>query len=673
MVCAYSFASTGDDDTYEMPTDSLIYAWKINNDFQDVANYPIDTNTENIHLIDPIYQNGHFYSSLGNIGSPYKNMNFFKHKDNVNFLFLNHLSGYLNLPQNRAYFNTRRPFSKIKYSTNFSVKEKQSQQVSFFHTQNVNRKLNGGFDYNLISSEGQYANQKNKIGNFTLFSSYTGKQYISHTNININNLTILQNGGVVLDEYMSNIKNTKTYTTNLNDAESKFRNRSVFTMHTFRFGAIEDNNEKLSLHDSLAVDNLNFGGSPDTVSNQHIADTLVDTVKSTPLYRHSLTYKFNYEDNLMRYSDINPTDATPGYYDTIYKTGDTYDSSSLRSISNSLGYRFLVFPERNINTGAFINNDIRRYSILTHNKDDAPSGSDSITPPAADTILYDKNHQYNTNLSFYIDQEKNAFHWNLKADYHLFGYYKNDYALSGLWWNHLPVSKDSMGLSLSGEFSSRKPDYFLQRYLSNHVRWDNDFKALKNMNFNISLDNYSRQLSLGFDYAMIHNHVYFDTSYTPRQYEKPANIYALSLYKMFAFWKIRSKNNILLQQTDNENILRLPLLCFYNSTYLQHTLNFESTGGSIDLQLGFDFYYNTKYDIYKYMPAINQFYLQDAESHGNYPYFDVFLNLKVQRVRLFVKYSHANYYLMEDRCFGAYSYPVNEPVFRFGVYWSFYN
>ena len=678
LVFAHSLASTGDDNSDVMKADSLIYAWEIKDNFQNISSYSIDTNLQNIHVVDPIYANGRFFTALGNIGSPAKSLRFFDAREHTKFLFLDPLAAYLYLPENRAYFNTKRPFSNIKYTTNFSVKDKSSQQVSFFHTQNVNKKLNGGFDYSLISSEGQYAKQKNKIGNFSFFSSYTGKQYTSHTNLNLNNLDISQNGGVILDEFFNNIMDTKAYSTNLNDAQSKFRNRSVFTMHTFRFGASVKNGHASSSPDSIPADTLVVDHFQDSLSHDSISDSLVNTIKDTinkhPVYyRHNITYSFNYEDNFMRYSDLNPTTAE-FFYDTIYGTKETYDSSSLSSFSNSLGYSYLVSPKSNVNIGALINNDIRRYSMLTHNKDDQPAENDTTTqPPDPDSILYDKSYQNNTDVSFYIDQNRNNYSWNIKANYYLLGYYANNHSLSGRWWNHIPLGKDSMGLTFSGKYMSRRPDYFMQNYLSNHVRWDNAFNDRKHMNIKLKLDNYSHQLSLAFDYALIHNHIYFDTAYTPQQYKKPANVYALSLYKKFAFWKIRSKNKVVLQQTDSENVIRMPLLCFYHSTYLQQTLNFESTGGTIDLQLGFDFYYHSAYKAYKYMPVINRFYLQDGVNYGNYPYFDVFLNLKVKRVRLFVKYSHANYYLMENRHFTAYSYPMNEPVFRFGVYWSFYN
>ena len=49
------------------------------------------------------------------------------------------------------------------------------------------------------------------------------------------------------------------------------------------------------------------------------------------------------------------------------------------------------------------------------------------------------------------------------------------------------------------------------------------------------------------------------------------------------------------QKSENENVLALPEIAFYNSTYLKHLINFKSTGGKVLAMVGFDLFYNTKY------------------------------------------------------------------------------
>lgn len=60
------------------------------------------------------------------------------------------------------------------------------------------------------------------------------------------------------------------------------------------------------------------------------------------------------------------------------------------------------------------------------------------------------------------------------------------------------------------------------------------------------------------------------------------------------------------------------------------------------------------------MPSIMQFYNQRERKTGNYPKLDVFLNLRIKRADIFVKYEHINYLLKNHGdFFSAADYPIN--------------
>jgi hypothetical protein len=52
---------------------------------------------------------------------------------------------------------------------------------------------------------------------------------------------------------------------------------------------------------------------------------------------------------------------------------------------------------------------------------------------------------------------------------------------------------------------------------------------------------------------------------------------------------------------------------------------------------------------------------------------DVFLNVKIQRATLFVKYSHFNAAFMERNYFMVPNYPMQDAAFKFGVNWRFFD
>jgi hypothetical protein len=73
------------------------------------------------------------------------------------------------------------------------------------------------------------------------------------------------------------------------------------------------------------------------------------------------------------------------------------------------------------------------------------------------------------------------------------------------------------------------------------------------------------------------------------------------------------------------------------------------------------------------MPALRSFYIQDERKYGNYPYFDIFLNAKIKRARLFFKYEQLNSSFMPQNYFISPHYPNPDASFTFGVLWQMFN
>jgi hypothetical protein len=73
------------------------------------------------------------------------------------------------------------------------------------------------------------------------------------------------------------------------------------------------------------------------------------------------------------------------------------------------------------------------------------------------------------------------------------------------------------------------------------------------------------------------------------------------------------------------------------------------------------------------MPATGRFYMQDRIETGNYPFVNVFMNLKIRRTRLFLMLDHVNAGLTGYDYFMIPSYPMNVRMFRYGLAWTFYD
>jgi len=172
---------------------------------------------------------------------------------------------------------------------------------------------------------------------------------------------------------------------------------------------------------------------------------------------------------------------------------------------------------------------------------------------------------------------------------------------------------------------------------------------------------------------MFKNFIYFNTDALPEQFEDNLSVFSFHLTKILEFWKFSSLNKIVYQFVNNTDYLSLPEFTAFNSTFIKHKFHFKLTDGGFIAMLGFDLSYNTEYYANAYNPALGVFHQQNIKKLGNYPYMDVFLNIKLKRTRFFFKYEHINYNWLNRNYFSVLHYPRNEGMFKFGLSWIFYD
>lgn len=73
------------------------------------------------------------------------------------------------------------------------------------------------------------------------------------------------------------------------------------------------------------------------------------------------------------------------------------------------------------------------------------------------------------------------------------------------------------------------------------------------------------------------------------------------------------------------------------------------------------------------MPSISQFYAQNKNEIGAYPYVDFFISTHLKRAQVFFKWEHINAGM------SGYSYlltpttPAHDRSFKFGVSWNMFD
>ena len=159
----------------------------------------------------------------------------------------------------------------------------------------------------------------------------------------------------------------------------------------------------------------------------------------------------------------------------------------------------------------------------------------------------------------------------------------------------------------------------------------------------------------------------------PDQHQGGVSAASLNVKKEIQAWKFHLAAYILVQKSSNSEIHDLPLFTTKSSFFFEHLFRFKETNGELNTQLGIDVLYHTYYYPYEYMPSTGRFYRQDRIKTGNYPFIDVFLNLKLKRTRIFIMFDHLNSGYMGYDYFMIPSYPMNARMLRYGIAWTFYN
>jgi len=257
--------------------------------------------------------------------------------------------------------------------------------------------------------------------------------------------------------------------------------------------------------------------------------------------------------------------------------------------------------------------------------------------------------------------------WGASLEYYFIGYKAGDKTFSGdieksIWGNFI--------LKLSGDLSFTRPAYFLNDYESNHFQWHNDFKQQQSSSLRGGLYLNKFKFSIETQNDILNNYVYFDTIAKPAV-ANTFSVFSISVNKLIDWGVFHTDIRATYQHSSNELAISLPDFSGFNSTYLEFNL-FKKV---MKVQFGLDIFYNSAFYAKAYMPVTGQFYSQHSTRIGNYqyPFTNVFLNIKVKRLRFSIGYERINTLLNNNPAFFLPQYPYNPGILKYGLSWTFYD
>ena len=672
-------------ETFAFP-DSMHYkrivTWNHDRYFNDVRNLRdqwADTSyNHNFHEY-PFFKQDVNASYLGVIGSPVQLYDYFKRQEEDNAIFYTPYQIYSYTADNLPQYNTKTPYTELAYwGTLFANKDKEESNIKILTTQNITPELNLTLEYHRFGGNGMLKREDTDTRTVVAAVNYTGKKYLMHTGYIYDRIEKSENGGVIDPMWIRDtVVDAREIDVYLRDASNKLKKNTLFLDQTYRIpfsfkSRAERLEEKrkdavrdsiLASGDSTAIAALKAKEEAELALAAQQADTAgINTDVTTAFIGHSSEYSVFRKT----YTDvINSSDAAGRefYHDRFYINPTTsMDSLRVMRLENRVFLRLQPWKDDAVVSKVDVGIGDKLLNHYSFRPSDYLQGSSNVLQNSV--YLYaGANGQFKRYLT-----------WNAKGDYTFLGKEINDFGIEANLTAHAyPFRRDRKSpLTFNAHFetSLREPDYYEQHLYTNHYKWDNDFSKISKTKVEASLSIPRWKLAASFGYALLNNNIYYDTLGVVQQNTKPMSVMSATLKKNFRLWKLHLDHTATFQLSSNEEVMPLPMLALNLRYYLQ----FDVVKNAMQMQIGANGTFTTKWYAPAYNPVLGVFHNQNVEKYGNSPYIDVFVNIQWKRVSLFVKAVNVNmgWPMKKADYFSAAGYIAPQRAIKFGISWPFW-
>lgn len=636
-------------ETFFFP-DSMYYkrivAWEVDQDFHSITPYEPDT-SYNYHFYDyPFLRKDVNASWLGMGGSPVQYYNYFNRESKEDIEFYKTSESWSFSPGTIRQYNTKTPHTELAYfGTLFGNRDKESDNLHLFTTQNITPEFNYSILYDLYGGGGILENEKTSNRTFAVTADYVGKKYMMNAGVIRNTVSRGENGGVA-DRYF--IRDTagleaREIPVVLKKASSKTRKTTFFLDQQYR---IPFN----------FITRMSHSGDSTYVFD---SDSLNRDV-TTAFIGHSSEFSTYYRT----YTDQISDETASAFFNNCFNFNPdaSNDSLGVTKLDNRVFLRLQPWSDNSIvsklNVGV---GDLMRVYF----------DSTSIYP---DKFRENSVYAYGGvegNVSKY-------FKWNAKTHYFVLGEKSGDFDIEGnIGVNFYPFRKartSPVALGAHFETSLKEPDHYQQRLFTNHYLWENDFGKISStkLQATISIPRWKFDASAG--YALLSNNIYYDETGFARQNTAPMSVLSAYVRKEFVIGGfLHLDNRALFQYSSDQTVLPLPSLALN----LRYFVQFQINKGAMEMQIGGNGFYNTQWYAPGWNPVLGVFHNQSERLYENGPYIDLFLNVQWKRACIFVKYQNflKGWPMEKPDYFSADGYVVTQDGMdglKIGIFWPFY-
>ena len=625
------------------------YAWSISEPLGLHYESTIDTLFLNYHKsFIPSHQST-AWATTGNFGASGQNQIFFQRKPTSDFFFQDAIDSWLPGVATQRYYNTRIPMTIISHNTGGNKYSNQDRTQVLF-SGNVDKKLQLGGAIDYIYSKGSYNYQADKNFRWSLFGSYIGDRYEMQTFFNSYNYLGKENGGITDDQYI-------TDPAKVQGGETKVDNKSIPTYLTAAHSKMTG--LEFYLNQSYNVGHYKY--QRDSVTDTIIGRTYI------PVTRFIWTADFKTSKHL--FLNQNAAQDQSFFENSYLSLTGTDETTRYWRLRNTLGVSLLEGFNKYAKFGfsVYATHEMRRYKqvVDTVSGKELPEGL--VELPV--TIDPTKTQQLLWVGGQLTKQRGSILTYAATAQFGLLGDVSGDIDIEGSVTTRFKLFGDTVSLKAYGYFKNLEAPYLLKQFVSNHYAWDNKFSKVQRFRAGGILDLPWIYTSINVGYETLNNYIYFNNNSLPEQSSSAVHVLNASLTNHLGFGIFNWDNEVTYQTSSNASVLPLPKFSIFSNMYLKFRI-----ARVLDVQVGVDCNYYTKYYAPAYNPAIMSFYNQSEIECGNFAFADVYANFKLKKARFYVMYSHANKGLFGgNNYFSIPHYPLNPGRFQLGISVDFVN
>jgi hypothetical protein len=585
-------------------------------------------NLTNFQDYDPARKNGMDYATLGNLGTASNPLIYPGIPQTTYNYGKNAYSLFALSPENTRFFIADKPFTNLYYV----MGKGKEQYFNVTHSQQIRRQLTLGARLNWFKSPGTYLRQTSKNASVAVYTLYhtLNNRYSVLASYYHNKLTVYENGGLQYDTIF--IQNTESdrmrIPVKLSSAQNHIKNNEVYFTQTF------------------------FLRKPSTMPVKKSDSTQIEQPRRTLLFYLKqpgcFTHTLRWSNQGLAFSDTKPNSS---YYPPIYFKDSliTFDSVYNTYFENHLMWSNTRADSTSKHDPFIVQGGIWQRTMR-------------IWQDSVSRSMYQWGPEVQAILNIFPQLELKGWMQYVSSGYHLY-----DFTSSAQAKLMFTKGKHPGLFTFSYQVAQLEPDYFYEKYSGNYYRWDKTYtkQFFNTLSFRANYLGFDAGLSLNTGSKV----AYMDQDALPQQAEGTYTITQVWLKKLLHMGHWSIDNRYYYQHAAGADIVRVPTFTGNMSVIF----NFALFKRALISQAGISGFYHTRWMGDAWMANTRSFYLQDEIYTGGYLYTDVFLNLKVKRASIFIKYQHLNSGWTDYTYFIVPHYPQQDRGMRFGVSWLFYD